>query len=301
MRLYYSGALGHLQTQVNPAKSIGGYISSSAVPNDLTDAIFDELSDPSLIANRYEYICLILQNQLPNKVSNILLGLKWLSEEVPLSNIQAAAAVPTLDKYEDPVFELLSSRYSQPLGVNFQDITISPSLVTILPLSSIAIGDILDIHMDGVSLALTSPLDSVENASVYNKIIQALQSTAFEGIISKKSTLNGTSVVTQELLEIVSKTDGVMTNVITIINTTTSTTIFTQALSGGVDQSINIGELLPNRYIALWLRRKPTDKARLKLKGQGSKSCDALLLDFLTEKSDITFDNFALQIEWTVV
>ena len=63
MRLYYTVSSGYNDPQSKLVNSLGGFKSSTPVPNDQDNNVFDELSLLSLVKGKTQYIGLILNNE----------------------------------------------------------------------------------------------------------------------------------------------------------------------------------------------------------------------------------------------
>lgn len=59
MRLYYTVSSGYNDPQSKLVNSLGGFKSSTPVPNDQDNNVFDELSLLSLVKGKTQYIGLI--------------------------------------------------------------------------------------------------------------------------------------------------------------------------------------------------------------------------------------------------
>lgn len=77
MKLFYTVISGQDAQQSSPSLSLGGFKSSSVVPNDSYNSLFSDISSYSIQKNLVEYIGLILQNTFQTGVTNISL---WIPE-----------------------------------------------------------------------------------------------------------------------------------------------------------------------------------------------------------------------------
>lgn len=119
MRFYYTGAVDFLDTQKDPFLSLGGYISSTVVPNNKLNNALSSISSYSKQKGESEIILIALKNELGIDISNISL---WIDSEVNSSiNLEIAVVKPTLvpcadgDKYK---FEKISNSESEPYYVD---------------------------------------------------------------------------------------------------------------------------------------------------------------------------------------
>ena len=62
MRLLYTVSSGYMAEQQNVSYSIGGFASSTTIPNDMFGNLFDELSVNTIRNARNEYRAIVLHN-----------------------------------------------------------------------------------------------------------------------------------------------------------------------------------------------------------------------------------------------
>ncbi len=134
MRLYYTNSPKPNQPQLDANKSLGGYISSSIIPNDIKHSLFSEASYYTL-KNRYTQIrCFALKNTNGSGIENITLSFKF--NEDNLFNYYIIVSQPTQDECGD-VFELIQNDFSSPYEGTFEEIIDEQ----ILSLDSIVLAD----------------------------------------------------------------------------------------------------------------------------------------------------------------
>ena len=63
MRLFYTGATEYLEPQNSPRLSIGGFVSSSPLPNDILNGIFGSISDYKAVNGLKEVRGVVLKNE----------------------------------------------------------------------------------------------------------------------------------------------------------------------------------------------------------------------------------------------
>lgn len=122
MILFLTGADSSLKRsnvapQADPAKSLGGYISSSPVPNASLNALFDLISTQTLTDRPKETIAIGLINQLDKAVTNVRLFI--VVDSNPICEWKVAATAVS----EDLRMESIPNRYSEPIGAEFYDAT----------------------------------------------------------------------------------------------------------------------------------------------------------------------------------
>ena len=121
MMLYLTGADASLtktggdspQSDVN--KSLGGYVSSSQVPNGAINVLFDLISSYTLEKKPVETIGLALINKFDKKVKDV--ELKIVANEDNIAEFKIAAVSVS----NDLAMEHISNRYEQPINAEFYD------------------------------------------------------------------------------------------------------------------------------------------------------------------------------------
>jgi hypothetical protein len=115
MELFYSGAFRGDEIQTSPLKSLGGYISSSKLPNDFLNNIFSEIPT-AFILNNKEYIGIFLKNTSGIKKTNISI---WT--ETPLNSFSSIkiAAVSVACDSNGCFIEKIPNKSSSPYNATF--------------------------------------------------------------------------------------------------------------------------------------------------------------------------------------
>lgn len=121
MMLYLTGAGASLvKTQDNPqtdaAKSLGGYISSTPVPNAALNSLFDLISAYTLEKRQKETIAIGLINQFDKEVKDV--ELKIVTDENHEAIFKIAAVAVSTDNY---AMEHIANRYQEPMLAEFYD------------------------------------------------------------------------------------------------------------------------------------------------------------------------------------
>lgn len=114
MRLFYTGADTLNGVQRNIDKSLGGFISSTQVPNDSEENVFSQLSYMNLVNQRREFRALVLKNL--NNVTYTSLNFHFTQEVTPLIGFRFAFV------FLDPntgVMEKIFTTQSTPLEITF--------------------------------------------------------------------------------------------------------------------------------------------------------------------------------------
>ena len=120
MMLYLTGAQASLSKsseipQTDVAKSLGGYISSSPVPNNSLNELFDSLSMTTLKNKQRETIAIALVNKFDKSVRDV--KLKTLVDKNNIAKFRIAAV--SIGK--DMLMEHINNRYDEPIQAEFYD------------------------------------------------------------------------------------------------------------------------------------------------------------------------------------
>jgi len=121
MMIYLTGAATSLtKTQDNPqsdaSRSLGGYISSTPVPNAALNTLFDLISSYTLEKKSKETIAIGLINQFDKPVRDI--ELKIVTDENHEAVFKIAAVAVSSDDY---AMEKIANRYQEPMLAEFYD------------------------------------------------------------------------------------------------------------------------------------------------------------------------------------
>lgn len=121
MMIYLTGAATSLaKTQDNPqsdaSRSLGGYISSTPVPNAALNTLFDLISSYTLEKKPKETIAIGLINQFDKPVKDV--ELKIVTDENHEAVFKIAAVSVSSDDY---AMEQIANRYQEPMLAEFYD------------------------------------------------------------------------------------------------------------------------------------------------------------------------------------
>lgn len=121
MMIYLTGAQTSLaKTSDNPqtdaSKSLGGYISSTPVPNAALNVLFDLISSYTLEKRQKETIAIGLINRFDKPVKDV--ELKIVTDEHHEAVFKVAAVSVSSDNY---LIEQITSRYQEPILAEFFD------------------------------------------------------------------------------------------------------------------------------------------------------------------------------------
>lgn len=116
MKLYYTTSQGSEQTQDKPTLSLGGYKSSSPVPNSKFGNLFGEISQMTISSyNQNSYIGLILKNELPGAANNVKLWFDYSAN--CYSKLRVSFVQLSTDSEGQLYMERVSDKFSKPLMI----------------------------------------------------------------------------------------------------------------------------------------------------------------------------------------
>lgn len=119
MRFYYTGASEDGAVQPIARQSIGGYVSSSVVQNDVLNEIFSNISLNTEKNNQYRLLA--LKNILSSDVENVIA--KFYINDEAIAEFEVAFVYPTKDDCDKDIFEQVSTQYSKPFTGEFVPVT----------------------------------------------------------------------------------------------------------------------------------------------------------------------------------
>lgn len=122
IRLYYTVRSGYNASQMKISNSLGGYKSSTPVPNDVFNNIFDELSLNTIANNKSQYIALVLKNEGEEIVSNVNVWFTPKGENVYCDYTIGATKMLT-DNEGNPIMESVETIYSKPFQIQLYPAT----------------------------------------------------------------------------------------------------------------------------------------------------------------------------------
>lgn len=130
MMLYLTGASSSLtKSEINPQtdvnKSLGGYISSTPVPNAAVNSLFDLISSYTLEKRQKETIAIALVNKTDKIAKNIELK---IVTDVDNDAVFKVAVVSIDSKYQ---MEQIANRYQEPINAEFHDVSFYRAAVEI--------------------------------------------------------------------------------------------------------------------------------------------------------------------------
>lgn len=122
MEILYTVSSGYKDPQSNFVNSLGGFVSSSQVPNDEFDAVFDELSVSEIVNKRKQYKAIVLHNNSDETLENVEL---WFESDPNNVCLYKIAAVNMNEDEEGQLsMESIPNSYSRPLNATFYEATV---------------------------------------------------------------------------------------------------------------------------------------------------------------------------------
>lgn len=139
MMLYLTGAPYSVErtsdnTQTDPAKSLGGFLSSTPAPSGVLNALFGEVTIEDMMKGKSEIIALGLINEFDRDVKNVNIEVEC--PEDGLCRYEICAVSMSKDKK----MESISDRRQEPLISDFYDATNKSVLLSETLPSGSAIG-----------------------------------------------------------------------------------------------------------------------------------------------------------------
>lgn len=157
LKLYYTVSSGYLDIQGNYINSLGGFPSSTEVPNDVFDNFFDEISLSEIKDVKTQYRAIIIKNESEEIIENIEL---WFEKkDSNICSYQIGATLLSND--EQPFMEHIPSVYSKPLYTQLYDATVD---------SKVSIGNLNPGQMIGLWLSRTA--DKEKALEEYNNVAE---------------------------------------------------------------------------------------------------------------------------------
>lgn len=118
MKLYYTGAVGYQKPQSDPNLSLGGFISSTVIPNDKLGNIFPEVSSQTLKSDDFYTIGIVLKNEMLD-IQNLKV---WTTKEEEDITLEIAFVKPAKDITSRCYLEKLTSPNESPYIGDFLNI-----------------------------------------------------------------------------------------------------------------------------------------------------------------------------------
>lgn len=135
LNIYYTGADKSGEVQAEASRSLGGLISSSAVPNDFLGNIFPTISQLSQQETRKETRVIAVQNNTGSTFTSFTVYINCIDPEDSAAEWELGYMVAALDDCADLRVEELPNPYSSPLNVTMETGTGPNNKVTLANLA----------------------------------------------------------------------------------------------------------------------------------------------------------------------
>lgn len=246
MMIYLTGANTSLSkssdaAQTDPAKSLGGYISSTPVPNGELNVLFDLISSFTLEKKKKETIALALVNKLDHAVNNVTLKVVVGNEN--LATFRVAAVKPD----SSLAMEHIANRYAEPLAADFYSADFQRASVDIEIMNPASVGEEIALYpFNVVVLVEESGIEGTWNA--------------FENTFSNDETYDVVRI-SENRFRVIRKDESVLSEPITCSYVATegfSCNFLGKFTNGAIGEVTIIDEdsqLNPGESIGLWIQR----------------------------------------------
>lgn len=252
MIIYFSGAKNYLSDQRDVNQSLGGYMSSTPIPNGRLNSLFDDLSEYKK-SNCKQVLAVFLHNDSNVDITNLTIENFYqhlFGEKINLCDFEFSVIKPTDEGY----IELIGNKNEEPFYVDWFSCESKKEICKFKITTPGNIGEQISI------LGNTTILEQISTEHSTEKIYQAaklntdfiVERNQFEIIITRKS---------KEILndDVQFSTNGLMT-------------ITNQNFSNGLNGKVLIADILEKqKSLGLWIKRTNNEENLLKLK---NNSCE---------------------------
>lgn len=279
MMLYLTGASSSSKNNEAPQddamKSLGGYISSSPVPNAALNTLFDLVSIKTIKEKNKETIAIGLVNKFDIPVSDV--SLKIVSEQDNICDFRVAAT--SVDK--NHCMEHISNRYAEPINAKFYNATFFRGSVDVEIITPGVKGE--EIVFDPFGVTALVGISGIEGT--FNAIAKAF--SASEEYRVKR--------LTERTFRIERKDDITIDApfACSFISTENSKfNFFGKFCNVKNGEVILTDKLLPNEAIGIWIQRTITDLIE--------KTNEELLQDYMDKREVETLEEVELVINYNI-
>lgn len=277
--LYLTGATSSVtQSEVHqddPMKSLGGYISSSPVPNGALNSLFDLVSMKTIKDKTKETIAIGLVNKFDKAVTDV--SAKIVANRKDICRFKIAA-VSVDDKF---CMEHINNRYAEPMGAEFYDVTFFRASVDV---------EILHYGISGEEISF-EPFDviaTVEESGIegtYNAIEKAFSNSEIYRVIR----------LSENTFRVERKDEEALDKPLpcSFIATDEADFKFIGDFKNEENNEVLIAdELQPNQAIGIWIQREVSESAE--------KSNEELIEDYNNGIKSETIEEVELIINYNI-
>ena len=225
--------------QPDTAKSLGGYVSSSLVPNGELNVLFDLISTYTINKHRDEYVAIGLINKYDKKIRNLQLSVIAGPDDICKFDIAAV----TLDK--NFAMEQIPNRYAQPINAEFYDATFVRAYVDLKILQPASPNE--DIMLYPFNVLIKTEEDCKDINDTYRYFQMAFEYNE-EYAVSR---------VSETVFRISRKDNTIMNQECSYLASGSFNAQFKDNIKNGATKSVTlIQELESGEGIGLWIRRR---------------------------------------------
>lgn len=280
MMLYLTGASSSSKSNEAPQddtmKSLGGYISSSPVPNGALNALFDLVSVKTIKERNKETVAIGLINKFDDAVSDV--SLKIVGEQDNVCCFKIAAT--TVDK--NYCMEHISNRYAEPINAEFYDATFFRGSVDVEIITPAVSGE--EIAFEPFGIIATVAASGTEGT--YEAVSKAF-SRSEEYRVKR---------LTETTFRIERRDDTVVDPVVDcyVLSSENSKFVFSDKFKNVKQNSVFLTERLePGEAIGIWIQRTVSDEVE--------KTDEELLKDYSDKRKVETTEEVELVINYNIV
>lgn len=282
MMLFLTGAPNSLATspdapQNDPRMSLGGYVSSTPVPNSALNALFDQVSLLTLQNRPTECMAFALINKNTQPAADVEIKIVGADDDLCQFEV-AAVAVKNLQ------MESLRSRYQLPIGATFYNADFRRAGVQVTIISPAAVGE--EFVLEPFNILVKSPktadykgtFDAVAEAFADSSVWQVVYVSEKVFRIERRDTESiepfEVSVMNEEGGKIRLEFDGEFRN--------------------AIDNTLLVADTMnPNDCIGIWVKRaiRPT----------AYKTCEQLFEEYDEKVKEETLERISIIINYNLV
>lgn len=270
---FYTGAGNKVRTNLEPDKSLGGFISESLVPNDFPSSIFGSIA--GIREEKDDIIVLGLVNS-----ESVLNGsITILDRFNSLIGFKGGLMAMVLDTCGIYKTEQVPNRFSKPRGVALNNMKSTNAFLKVELDNKLAaqtdifiqdgLVDIVNFTTDE-SDVIEQIIDNIESGYYAIKKFD-YKKKAYDIYIFKKELVN--------------------------FDTITTTNTFTITTTQAIINELSFGDLEAESYVALYLQRDFKEYNK-ELKKNGKESCERLFIEFANEIEKSNAEQYQFRINY---
>lgn len=241
--LYLTGASNSLSrspinTQDDPSKSLGGYVSSSSVPNAALNVLFDSISSLTTQKKFKETIGLALINKLTTGVKDVTIKVVTHPEDLASYLV---AIVPLGSGYS---MEQIANRYQEPIMGDFHNVSFQRAYVDVTIVNPAVSGEEIALYPFNVVVSVSEGGVDGTWGAIEKGFAQDTTYTAYR--------------LTDNTFRIESRTEEVLSAPLecSFLSTESCSFSFSGGFANGVNNTSSICDLLnAEEGVGIWVQR----------------------------------------------